>query len=342
MPMASRGRYTPAALSPVPIDPRPCALPYGLTWEELGPCLPDAVAGQSGRAWVSHERQGLNKGANSCILTVAYTDHCGSEREQTIFCKQTQGPARVEAAKYAFLSSRVPTPRLMGAVRRPTGEVVVLEFLPTVGIEPYDVDEMIQLIARLNAVKAPPPEVFTLPPGMPAGRFQARVKAALTTLASEPGVAVTIDPDRWFAAYRRAAEAVAALPVALNHGELYFQQVGWSGTGGARRLVMFDLETMGLRPRFTDIATVLAGMASYSGREQRALFSTYLDALSSLTGSRIDETSAWNELRLVRSVDAYEGLPWRIDMTGHPDLPEPPADLAGALHHDLTALGLLD
>jgi hypothetical protein len=335
-------RYTPASLSPKPTEPRPCALPYDLTWAELGGCLPDFTTAEGAHAWLSYEKQGLNKGANSCILTLGYTGRDGSPREQTVFCKRSEDPARAEATKYAYLLSReMPTPRLLGVVARDRGEVIVLEFLTTVGIEPYDADEFLLLIARLNAVQAPS-DPFTLPPGMPEERFRARVKAALTTLAGDPGVPVAVDPDRWFAAYRRAAESVATLPVALNHGELYFQQVGWSVADGMRRLVMFDLETMGLRPRFHDIATVLAGTATYAGREQRALFASYLDALASLTGVMIDETQAWNEMRLVRTVIGYQGLPWRIEMLGHPDLTETLADIARALHDDLTALGLLD
>ncbi|MGH3488094.1 MAG: phosphotransferase [Actinopolymorphaceae bacterium] len=335
-------RFTPANLSPKPTEPRPGALPYDLTWAELGGCLPDFTTAEGAHAWVAYEKQGLNKGANSCILTVGYAARDGSPREQTVFCKRSEDPASAEAAKYAHLSSHdIPTPRLLGVAARERGEVIVLEFLSTVGIEPYDGDEFLLLIARLNAVQAPP-DLFTLPPGMPEELFRARVKAALTTLAGDPGVPVTVDPDRWFAAYRRAAESVATLPVAPNHGELYFQQVGWSVVDGRPRLVVFDLETMGLRPRFHDIATVLAGTATYTCRAQRALFASYLDALASLTGVRIDETQAWNEMRLVRTVIAYQGLPWRIEMLGHPDLTETLADIALALHDDLTALGLLD
>ena len=99
---------------------------------------------------------------------------------------------------------------------------------------------------------------------------------------------------------------------------------------------------MGLRPRFTDIATTLAGLAAYSGRDERVLFAGYLEAVRGLTGVALDEAEAWNEVLPVRTVDAYQGLPWRLEYIGHPDIAETPKDIALALHHDLQALCLLD
>ena len=332
-------RFAPANLSPVPIEPRPCALPYGLTWRDFGEFLPGFVRAEGARAWVSHEIRGLHKGTNSCIVAVGYLDVDGAQLTQTVFCKRSEEPARAEAARYAFLTARgFPTPRLLYSAVRGGGEVVVLEFVPTVGVEPNDVDELIGLIARLNTLEAPPLEAFVLPPGMPAAEFSARVMAALTSLAAHPAVPVAVDPASWFAAYRRAAAAVEALPMALNHGELFLQQVGWS----RGRLVMFDLETMGLRPRFVDIATTLSGLAAYSGREERDLFAHYLEAVRDLTGVVVDEAEAWKEALLVRLVNAYQGLPWRIDNAGHPDIAKTPTDLALGLHDDLQTLGLLD
>ncbi|WP_157181436.1 phosphotransferase [Actinopolymorpha alba] len=323
----------------MPIEPRPCALPYGLTWRDLGEFLPGFVGAEGARAWVSHEKRGLHKGTNSCIVTVSHRGVEGSTLTQTVFCKRSEEPARAESARYAFLSScGFPTPKLLYSAVRDGGEVVVLEFVPTIGVEPSDVAELLRLIARLNALEAPPAELFMLPSGMPAAEFCARVKAALTSLAADPAVSVEVDPESWFDAYRRAEAAVAALPTALNHGELYLQQVGWS----RGRLVMFDLETMGQRPRFTDIATTLAGLAAYSGREEWDLFASYLEAVRHLTGVDLDGAEAWKEVLLVRTVDAFAGLPWRLDNAGNPDLAETPTDLALALHDDLRTLGLLD
>jgi hypothetical protein len=337
-------RFAPANLSPVPVEPRPCALPYGLTWRDFREFLPgfldapEAGAAALPAAWVSYDKRGLHKGTNSRIITVGYLGVDGSRRTQTVFCKRSEEPERAEAARYVFLSSHdFPTPRLLYSAVRDGGEVLVLEFVPTIGVEPDDMAELLRLIARLNALEPPPPDLFVLPTGTPAAEFAARVKAALTSLAADSAPRVAVDPEEWFAAYQRAAAAVAALPTALNHGELYLQQVGWSGG----RLVMFDLETMGMRPRLTDIATTVAGLAAYAGRDERDLFAGYLQAVRHLTGTAVDEAEAWNEVLLVRTVDAFQALPWRLENVGHPDIGGPPAEIAIALHDDLRALGLL-
>ncbi len=73
---------------------------------------------------------------------------------------------------------------------------------------------------------------------------------------------------------------------------------------------MFDLDTMGRRPRFTDVATILTGLADLTGQGERALFGRYLAELTQLTGHRLDETEAWRELRLTRAVRTFQALPW--------------------------------
>lgn len=110
------------------------------------------------------------------------------------------------------------------------------------------------------------------------------------------------------------------LPTALNHGELYFQQLGWSRTDGDRRLVMFDLATMAGLPRFTDIANVLAALAAQTGREQRELFATYLAALRTLTGVGLNESKVWEEMQLVRTLTSFQSLPWLTERSARPTL----------------------
>ncbi|MGH3499357.1 MAG: hypothetical protein ACRDQA_00415, partial [Nocardioidaceae bacterium] len=96
------------------------------------------------------------------------------------------------------------------------------------------------------------------------------------------------------------------------------------------------------RPRFTDIATTLAGLATYSGRDERDLFASYLEAVRHLTGVALDEAEAWKEVLLFRIVDAYQGLPWRVERAAHPGTTTMPRDTALAMHDDLQALSLLD
>ena len=337
--------FTPARLSPVPVEPRACALPYALTWADLRGSLPGCAAEPDGRAWTSYAKQGLNKGPNSTILTLEYAAADGPRRTRTVFVKQVDDPVNAEAAKYRFLSSRgIPTPRLLATVVRGGTEVVVLEFVATIGIEPDETDDLLSLVAALNAVDQPPRELFTPRPGLPAGEFHTRVENAVATLARDPAVSasVPVEPRRWLAAYTRVERAVATYPLALNHGELYFQQVGWAGTADERRLVVFDLETMALLPRFTDVAALLREMSAQTGRTQRELFGRYLRSLHALTGHAVDETPAWDEVRMVRILSTFEGLPWYVEVAGQPEVPDPLSDVAADMYDDLTALGLLD
>ena len=337
------GRFAPALLSPMPIEPRVCPLPYGLTWDDLDLCLPGFVAARSGaRAWRSHVKQGLHGGSTSCVLSLGYPHADGSWHTETVFVKQSADPA-AEAAKYRFLEScDLPTPRLLHAVTRGGSEVIVLEFLPTIGVEPGEADTLLRLIARLNAIERPPRDLFQPRAGAPAAQFDELVEGALTALAGDPATPVRVDPDSWLCAYQRAKEAATVLPRTLNHGELYFQQVGWSQTGRHRRLVMFDLQTMARLPRFTDIANVLAGLAAQTGRKQRELFATYLATLRELAGVRLDEDQAWKDMQLVRTLTSYQSLPWLTQRAGHPQLSRTAAPTLLTLHDDLNALGLLD
>nr|WP_269091173.1 phosphotransferase [Actinopolymorpha cephalotaxi] len=281
-----------------------------------------------------------------------YTDVVGESRDTTVFVTRAGGEQAgasglggVEAvvgegARYEYLAGHgVPTPRLLAAPRG--GAVVVLEFLPTVGIEPAEAGDLLSLIARVNAVDRPPLRLFEAGSGLPQARFDALVEAALCRLADDHRTTPPVEVDRWMRAYRLAAGQVATCPTALNHGELGFQQVGWSGAGDARTLVVFDLETMAIRPRFTDIATVLGSLAALTGLSEPDLFAEYLGALREFTGQHLDEARAWAELRTVRVVVAFESLPWLAEVAGHPDVPDAPGSAAVSLYDDLRATDLL-
>lgn len=294
------GSMTPASLSPVPIARRAVRLPYGLSWSDLARCLPEFDSGPGAQAWLSYAKQGLHGGSNSQILTFSYNGVDGRPRNRTLFLKRIEDRSRWESAKYEFLANRgFPAPRLLLTLHRDGAEILVIEFLATIGIEPHQAGELLRLLAGLNAIGDVPADVFALRAGLPGDVFDARVRAALT--------AFTGDGTDYFATYKRLEPKAAQLPFALNHGEFGFQQIGRAGSGP---LVMFDLDTMGRRPRFTDVATILTGLADLTGQGERALFGRYLAELTQLTGHRLDETEAWRELRLTRAVRTFQALPW--------------------------------
>jgi Ser/Thr protein kinase RdoA (MazF antagonist) len=99
---------------------------------------------------------------------------------------------------------------------------------------------------------------------------------------------------------------------------------------------MFDLDTMGRRARFTDVATILTGLADLTGQNERELFGRYLAELAQLTGLRYDENEAWPELRLTRAVRTFQALPWLATLTEPPDRRGYRADILRQLDDDLT------
>jgi Phosphotransferase enzyme family len=326
---------TPATLSPVPVEPRPRALPYGLTWDDLSDVLPGFTTSIEAQALVAFDKRGLDGGVTSCILTLEYPLGNGRKRTETVFVKQAVDPATAEAARYRFLSSRgIPVPRLLTSVMTEPGEVIVLEFLPTIGVHPEDVDQLLGVVARLNAVVHPPAELFTARPGMPVDDFDAEVVTALAVLAADPAAA-HVDMASWFDTYKTTEQAVARLPLALNHGELALQQIGTTPAG---RVVLFDLETMALSPRFTDIAALVANLAVLSGRDQRDLFGLYLSELTALIGVTLAVQLAWNELVAVRVVSSFQALPWLIETAGNAQVGFDPETFVRDLRSDLSHL----
>ena len=128
-------------------------------------------------------------------------------------------------------------------------------------------------------------------------------------------------------AYRHAQAAAEAMPPAVNHGEFYFQQVGWAARGTSGQLVVFDLETLALRPRFTDIATVLYPLSIYTSQPQAALLEVYLARWRELTGQTVGPNEALAELRTLRVTELCNSLPWLVEAA------QPPG--AGEMRHTL-------
>jgi hypothetical protein len=337
--------FEPTNLSPLSNVQTACDLPYHLTWEDLLPILPgfDAQRLNRAQAFTSHEKQGLNGGYNSCILTLQYPLEGDAFQALTVFIKSQSDPHKEEAQRYRFLSSQgVPTPRLLGVLRKGTAEIIILEFLATIGIDFRSIDEvnaLLQLAAQVNALPHSK-ELFTPPAGMPQAEFDEFVRGALNAIALDPSLP-EIDAPRWFEAYQIAQVATQSMTLAVNHNEFFFQQTGWSEEDDTRQLVIFDLETMALRPRFTDIATVLYPLSVYSGRGQGELFQIYLTALEQHTKQKLEFGEAVRELRLLRITEMCYSIPWLVAEVKKGEnitMQESLAMSAACLRDDLSAL----
>lgn len=337
-------QFSPANLSPLPISPVPCALPFGLAWRDLAPCL----VGWNGReddnySLQSYEKQGLHKGGNSCIVTLRYTDGDHTQRETTVFIKHSNEIYSAEAARYVFLASKgVPVPRLLATSQREEHEVIVTEFLPTIGIDLASASHITALLELLAHVNATPASIshFQLPPGRPHDAFNASVRAALVDLS---GMFSDVDAEPWFAAYKTVCEIVSSLPTALTHGEFSYQQVGWAQRGKTRVLVVFDLATMAHRPRFFDIASLLPSLAKGSARRETEVLDIYLRSLRRF-GSVVQESEreVLHEVRLTRTYTAIQSLPWLVHGAQHTsdyDFTHILASTVHSLRSDLMDLG---
>jgi hypothetical protein len=288
-------------------------LPYGLTWDDVAGGLPDFVG--NGTAHLTHRKRGRHQGGHeSVIVTLGYDAVDGSRRHRTLFLKRNPDEAR-EAAAYRFLTGRgIAVPELILCSENEDEEVLGLEFLPSIGIEAGDVDDLLRLVATLNAVQGVPRAVGALRPGRPQAEFEELLAHALNQIAGgwPEGRSTT-----WLQLYRKAARACLTLPQALTHGELAAQQVGRTESG---RLVLFDLATAGERPRFADLANVLQALSDLSGDDQRSLVSHYLRHLSEAGGTTCAMEQAWPELMLTRFVQELEALPWRTRLDEADDL----------------------
>ncbi len=339
--------FTPENLSPLPSALLPCELPYDLTWEDLLPILPGFAPNRRAmaQAFASHRKQGLNGGENSIILTLRYPGGEDELLSQIVFVKSQTDLRKREAEKYRYLEAHgVPTPRLLAELRKGDAEVIVLEFMPKIGIDfaaPSEVNDLLSLSARINSLPILP-GLFEPLPGMPQDEFDRLVQDALQRMASNPALP-KIDVPLWFAAYQQCQGMVDQMPLAVNHNEFFFQQTGWAQRVSEPKLVVFDLETMCARPRFADLASILYALACYSGRTQEELLLEYLDQLRLLSGDVPAFADALHELRILRVAETCSSLPWLSGEGNEVDGFDSASSLAMAancLRDDLAALRL--
>lgn len=313
-------------LSPEPIAPEPADPPWGLDWDDLRRCVP------AGRDLVAihrtHRVRGLHRAGGAQILSLRHTAS-GGPKDLTVFLKLCE-PQRPESPKYSYLQAMgVPVPRLLVATGTDAGEVIGLEFLPTIGLQPAQSDQVLDLVAHINATAAPT-SIFAASSGDPD--HPERVRDVLVR---------HLDRDEstdFFETYLEESERLAKLPLALNHNELGIQQIGRTTAG---QLVMFDLETMSLAPQFTDTASVLHTLAGQTGRSEHDLFSVYLSRLELRGGVSLEPMEAWNQMLRTRIVRIFDSLPWLVAMAGDTRV-EPVQSAMGRLRLDLAALSRRD
>jgi hypothetical protein len=335
-------RFDRALLSALRVADEPTALPFSLRWHDIATALVGLEVDRASecRSFKRYEVRGLRNRSRSAIVSVSYPTARG-HMIVDMFLKRTPRAA-CEAERHAQLVAEgVPVPRLLCDVELADGDhVLCFEFLDTVGVDftADQIAELLTLVATLNAVPPAALGAFPSPPsGRPETDFTAGVEAALTAAAGLLSWASLTTGD-WLDLYQEAKRWARRMPTAVTHGEMYFQQVGRARTGP---LVVFDLATVGLRPRFSDLCSLLRGLAAH-GRDERSLLENYLDVLQSAGATAPPVTDAVDELRRLRVLGAFQSLPWLTRSLDDPDLgPTALTENIDCLRRDLAALAIV-
>lgn len=307
------------ALSPRAVPSEVVPLPFDLAWPDLAPALPTMTLSTGAKCVAKRrlELQGLRGRDRSTVITVQCRDKSGSQSAD-LFVKIAD---RSELDRYALVErAGVPVPRLLTEIPRGDEEtVLVFEFLDTIGVDtrnPAEVAELLRILAELNSVPLSSHDVASLPTGRPEAEFTASVRHALLEVAGM-GHERDVRVEAWLAAYSAAKRRAASMPRALTHGEFYFQQVGRRHGGP---LVLFDLATLGPRPRFSDMSNVLSSLAAGTGTAESDVFHKYLRELSARGVAVPPADEAFLELRWLRVLTGFESLPWLTSNYNEPEL----------------------
>jgi hypothetical protein len=145
------------------------------------------------------------------------------------------------------------------------------------------------------------------------------VRAAVTEVAAMDRFRhLRVDVDPWMDEYAASKRTADAMPLALTHGQMYFQQVG-RRSGGP--LVLFDLATLDVRPRFSDLCSLVGGLADRVDVDEPSILERYLEQLRVAGAEGVPDLAvAWRELRALRALSGFQTLPWMVSAHRDPDI----------------------
>jgi hypothetical protein len=133
--------------------------------------------------------------------------------------------------------------------------------------------------------------------------------------------------------YAGARRWAAAMPTAVTHGEMYFQHVGRQREGSLR---MFDLATVGVRPRFSDLCSLIRGIARECALDEIDVIAGYLAQLARAGAAAPSVEEGLRELRRLRVLSCFQSLPWLVRSLDDPHLGlEAVADKVETMRRDL-------
>lgn len=331
-------------MSPKLVDELPAELPFGLTLSDVGPALlgHDArlTRGSGMRVVSRYEILGLHQRGRSCVVTLR-DEAVDPLPELDVFVKLATAREAEIAANLA--AAGVPIPSLLFDVpRTDSTHVLGFEFLDTIGIDfasAAEVSELLAVIAALNACSPAAVGLSSDPPhGRPEAEFTESVKSALVFVES-------VRLLEWATAaelmdiYARAKRWAAAMLTAVTHGEMYFQQVGRRRDGPLRT---FDVATVGVRPRFSDLCSLVSGIARECASDEIDVIANYLSQLMLAGAPAPSVPEGLRELRRLRVLSCCQSLPWLVRSLDNPHLGlEAVADCVETMRRDLGDLGVV-
>jgi aminoglycoside phosphotransferase (APT) family kinase protein len=266
------------------------------------------------------------------IPTFDYTTEDGKHGSLTALAKRFHTPGEREAAHYAHLRAHgAPIPELYLADTDATGrEILLLEFLeaivdldPMAGFlsDPASFGRFLTAAARLNAIRPSPAYASILRPRHLGGSWE-EARDSLTELAElaeagslgdalrrsvselTPGLLVTLS--------HRLEERLADVPVGLVHNDHDPANTGIRRATG--ELLIFDLEFVGIGPRFTDVAGCLGATDAEQPRclPRAALAAEYLQAYGAAGGDAPSVDVLLVEARVLLIAGTLRMLGWSI------------------------------
>ena len=326
---ASRGRDPGHAVSPMHAEisqhRKGTNSVFGVSREQIQDVVA-AVAGEpvvSVRLRVEQHVQGhRGYSAEKVIPTFAYTTASGRSGEATVFCKRFHAAGRREGFHYMRLQHHgAPVARMYGSLcDADDREIVFLEFLDPVGeLHPFDrfvVDAALFLpflvaAARFNAVQVSDHYAAELAPATLPGEDLSEVHSTLDRIWRYAVEGELGDRMRLFCS-RRSAELVAIqdlageliepvkrIPLGLTHNDFCPDNTGWRH--GTKELLIVDLESVGLGPRFVDVARWIGSPDDIRARcrPQRELARHYLDEYLRCGGPVVSLERFLEEVRIL-------------------------------------------
>ena len=278
------------------------------------------------REWPEYGCQG-----EKCVLCVSYKTEDQGDGKADIFVKKQEGdPGLRETPHYQYLNQQqLPVPRIYGSLLdEQQMEVLLLEDVqPNIEGDrlldsPDHLRAFLSLAARINALR---PEgeygrklfYFGWDTSIARGirtldaiwnsAASGRLGAALTGLCS------TSRRDALLSLAESLAIDVPAMERGYAHNEYTGVQVGWRRETG--EMLVFDLRTTGLGPRFVDVAPWLGvpDQVLQSGHTPTELANYYLMKYLDAGGVPVAKKILMSETRLLWQAGVLAGLNWWHD-----------------------------